>query len=387
MVDVPITAQTRTTLIALAEAKALIDASSKRITTGLKIASPFDGISAFFDAKDLSTRTTNLLNTKEKLTDAAVVTGGTLASLDEIISLLNTAKSLATAAKGGSVSGATSTTVTGDVVTTEAADITDTIAGADDGDTFNITHDGTTTTITNNAAETFTSLVAQIEAISGLSATVSDGAAIVITASDGQDINITTGVGNLATDLGLASSSNGTVATNATRSSAETQFDLILTQITDIVGEASYLGTNLIKSTPDTLTVALNESGGNELSITGTASTVAALSLTSVDALDSFATDTGIEATITEIDAALTTLNTTRSGIATDDSIVSSRLDFIDGLVSVLDEGVDQLVGTDLDEETANLLALQTRHDLSVTGVGLFFKEGTILTTLLQLGD
>jgi hypothetical protein len=39
-----------------------------------------------------------------------------------------------------------------------------------------------------------------------------------------------------------------------------------------------------------------------------------------------------------------------------------------------------------LDEEAANLLALQTRHDLSVTSVGLFFKEGTVLTTLLQLG-
>jgi len=385
MVDIPITAQTRTTLLALNQAKALIDASSKRITTGLRVASPFDGVSAFFDAQDLSTRTVNLLKTKERLTDAAVVTGGTVANLDEITSLLNTAKSLVTAAKGSAVSGAVSTTSTGDVVTTALADVTDTIAGAVDDDSFTITHDGTSTVITNTAGSTFTSIVAQIEAISGLSASVSDGNAIVITAADGNDININDTTNNLATDLGLASSSNGTVATNTTRSSAETQFDLIRANITSLVGESGFLGTNLLKSSPDDLVVALNESGGNDLTVSGVASTSSALSLTAVDALGSFATDTGIDITIAEIDAALTTVNTTRSAISTDDSIIASRLSFVDGLVDLLGEGVDRLVGTDLDEESANLLALQTRHDLSVTGVGLFFREGTVLTTLLQL--
>ena len=93
MADIPITAQTRTTLAALSQARTLIDASSKRITTGLRVSSPFDGVAAFFDAQELSTRTVNLLEAKERLTNAAVITGGTVTSLDEIISLLNTAKS------------------------------------------------------------------------------------------------------------------------------------------------------------------------------------------------------------------------------------------------------------------------------------------------------
>ena len=65
--DIPITAQTRTTLVALRQARTLIDASSKRITTGLRVSSPFDGVSAFFDAQDLSARTVNLLKAKERL--------------------------------------------------------------------------------------------------------------------------------------------------------------------------------------------------------------------------------------------------------------------------------------------------------------------------------
>ena len=386
MVDIPITAQTRTTLVALSQARALIDASSKRITTGLRVSSPLDGVSAFFDAQELSTRTVNLLAAKERLTNAAIITGGTVASLDEIITLLNTAKSLVTAAKGGAVSGVVSTTSTGNVVSSEAADVTDTISGAADGDTFKITHDGTTTVITNSAASTFTSIVAQIEAISGITASVSDGNAIVITAADGNDINVNDDTNDLATDLGLASSTNGTVATNTTRSSAETQFDLIRTKITTLVGAASFLGTNLISSSPDDLTVALNESRGDELTVTGVATSSSDLSLTSVDALGSFATDAGITITIAEIDAALTTVNTTRSAISTGGSIIASRLGFIDGLTDLIDDGIHKLTGTNLDEEAANLLALQTRHDLSITSVGLFFKEGTVLTTLLQLG-
>ena len=385
MADVPITAQTRTTLAALSQARALIDASSKRITTGLRVSSPFDGVSAFFDAQELSTRTTNLMEAKERLTNAAVITGGTVASLEEIIGLLNTAKSLVTAAKGGAVSGAVSTTSTGNVVSSAGADVTDTISGAVDGDSFKITHNGTSTIITNSAGSTFTSIVAQISAISGLSASVSDGSALVITAADGNDINIIDETNNLATDLGLSSSTNGTVATNTTRSSAETQFDLIRTNINTLVGAASFLGTNLISSSPDDLVVALNENHGDELTVSGVATSSSALNLTAVDELGSFATDEGIETTIAEIDAALTTVNNTKSSINTDSSIIASRLDFMDGLTDLIEDGIEKLTGTDLDEESANLLALQTRHDLSITSVGLFFREGTALTKLLQL--
>jgi flagellin len=390
MVDFPLASPTQRNLSSLVQAKQLIDASSRRITTGLRVSSPLEGVAAFFDAKELTTRSAQLLNSKEKLADAAEVTGGTIADIDEITSLLTTAKLLAAAAKGGAVSGATATTATGDTVTTEAADVTDTLVLAGkttaDDDSFTITHDGTTTTITNTAGSTFTSLVAQIDGIADLSATVSDGNAIVITASDGEDIIISNATNTLASDLGLSSSTNGIVATNASRSSAETQLDLTLSKISKLVGESSYSGTNLLKTEPDTLTVALNENGGNVFDLTGVASTVSALSLTEVDAANLYATDTGIDSSIAEIDAAIATLARTRATISTGDSIINSRLEFANEFIDLLGEGADRLIATNLDEEQANLLALQTRHDLSATGIGLFFQNGTILTSILHSG-
>ena len=53
MAEIPITSQTRTTLTALTRARELINASSKRITTGLRISDPLDGVSAFFDAQEV----------------------------------------------------------------------------------------------------------------------------------------------------------------------------------------------------------------------------------------------------------------------------------------------------------------------------------------------
>jgi len=386
MVDFPLASPTQRNLSSLVQAKQLIDAASKRITTGIRVSSPLEGVAAFFDAKELSTRSTQLLNSKEKLVDAAEVTGGTLADIDEITSLLTTAKLLAAAAKGGAVSGATATTATGNVVTTEADVITGTLGGVIDDDSFTITHDGTTTTITNTNGSTFTSLVAQIDGIADLSATVSDGSAIVISASDGKDVVISNATNTLATDLGLSSSTDGIIATNATRSSAETQLDLTLSKISKLVGESSYSGTNLLKTEPDTLTVSLNENGGNVFDLEGVASTVSALSLTEVDAANLYATDTGIDSSIAEIDAAIAALARTRATISTGDSIINSRLDFASEFIDLLGEGVDRLIATNLDEEQANLLALQTRHDLSATGIGLFFQNGTILTSILHSG-
>jgi flagellin len=384
MVDFPLASPTRRNLSSLVQAKQLIEASSRRIATGLRVSSPLEGVAAFFDAKELSTRATQLLNSKEEMTDAAVVTGGTLADIDEITSLLTTAKLLAAAAKGGAVSGATATTVSSNTVTDASADITDTISGASDGDAFSVTHDGTTTAITNSSGSTFDSLVAQIHAISGLTATVSDGNAILISASDGLDITIGNTTNDLATDLGLSSSTNGIIATNATRSSAETQFDLTLSKISLLVGKSSYLGTNLLKTDPDTLELALNEHGGDIFELTGVASTVTALSLTEVDSINLYATDAGIDASILEIDAAITALSQTRSSISTGASIINSRLVFASALVDVLNEGAERLVATNLDEEQANLVALQTRHNLSASGIGMFFQNGNILTTILH---
>ncbi|NQW00540.1 MAG: hypothetical protein HQ483_12630 [Rhodospirillales bacterium] len=380
MADFPIVSGSlRTTLIGLQQARQLIEISSKRIATGLRVSSPFEGVGAYFDASALNSRAGRLLTIKDEIISGAIATAGTVAALDEIITLVNSLKSEANSALG------VSTTITSNTVTTEAADITDTIAGADDDDAFTITHDGTTTTITNTAGSTFTSLAAQINAISDLTATVSDGAGIVITAVDGKDITITESVNTLAADLGIASSTNGTFVSSAIREVAESDFDDVRSQIATVIGGATFLGTNFISSSPGTLIVQLADSVTSKITLTGVSSSAASLGITAVDSAGSFATNAGIDTTIAELDAALITLEATKGSFETKDLILDSRADFVQTLADLLGAGADKLTGADLQEEAATVLALQTRHDLAVVQIQSVFESQQTLTDLLKL--
>ena len=267
--EVTITAVTRTTLLELQRARQLIDITAQRISSGLKLGSTLGDPAAFFDAKALTTRAADLLTIKDNINNAASIAGAAVNAIDAMIGLIEQIKSVINAAKGGAVSDAVSTTVTGDVVASASAKITTTIAGAENNNSFDITHDGTTTTIVNEANDSFDDLVTKIEAISGLTATVSDGNALIITAADGKDITIANNVNDLATDLGLATSTNGTEASNDTRRSAETQFYLVRTQIDNLATDSTTLGTNLLQSSPDSHTVILNEDGSSTLTIAG----------------------------------------------------------------------------------------------------------------------
>ncbi|MCH6591237.1 MAG: hypothetical protein IH806_12165 [Proteobacteria bacterium] len=385
MADINLSLATRTTLLQVQRARALIDATAQRMSTGVRV-SVITNATAFFDARSLTDRAGDLLGIKDKISEAASTVGAAVAAIDSIISLVNQMRGLAVSVKGGAVSGAVATTVTGNVVTDASKKVTSEIAGAENNDSFDITYNGTTTTIVNQNGDTFDDIRDKIEAISGLTATVSDGNPLVITAADGQDIVITNNVNDLATDLGLATSTNGSLATNTLRAAAETQFDSLRTQIDNLVNDTTFLGVNLLKASPDSLTVTFNEDGTAKLTVSGIASDSTALAISAVDSADSFATDAGIDTIVAQLDAALTTLRTTQSTLGGNNALINIRLTFTENLITTLENGAAKLINADLNEEAANLLALQTRHDLALAALGLSFDNGTAIFALLQLG-
>ena len=385
MADINLSLATRTTLLQVQRTRTLIDVIAERLSTGVRV-SAITNATAFFDARSLTDRAGDLLGIKDRISGAASTVGAAVAAIDSIISLVNQMRGLAVSVKGGAVSGAVATTVTGNVVADVSQSVTATLAGAEDNDSFDITYNGTTTTIVNQNGDTFTDIRDKITAISGLTATVSNGNALVITAADGQDIVITNNVNDLATDLGLATSTNGTLATNTLRAAAETQFDSLRTQIDNLVNDATFLGVNLLKASPDNLTVTFNEDGTASLTVSGIASDSTALSIGAVDSADSFATDAGIDTIVARLDTALTTLRTTQSTLGGNNALINTRFAFTENLINTLEDGAAKLINADLAEEAANLLAVQTRHDLALAALGLSFDNGSAVFALLQLG-
>ena len=88
-------------------------------------------------------------------------------------------------------------------------------------------------------------------------------------------------------------------------------------------------------------------------------------------AANSFAGDADIDAAQTELDAALGTLRTNTAALSANSGVITTRQDFTTNLVNTLSQGADNLTAADPNEESANMLALQTRQQLGVVALSL----------------
>jgi flagellin-like hook-associated protein FlgL len=81
--------------------------------------------------------------------------------------------------------------------------------------------------------------------------------------------------------------------------------------------------------------------------------------------------DALIDATITQFNTALTTIQARASAIATQSSVIDIRKEFIKNSQRANAELADYLTLADLNEEGANLTSLQTKQQLAVTSLSL----------------
>ena len=142
----------------------------------------------------------------------------------------------------------------------------------------------------------------------------------------------------------------------------------IITQLDTLAADASYGGVNLLSG--DDLKVVFNETGTSSLTISGVAFDSTGLGLAQVSGAG-FQSDSDIDAVITKLDTALSSLRTQASKFGSNLSTVQTRQDFTKNMVNTLQTGADNLVLADTNEEGANLLALQTRQQLSTTALSL----------------
>ena len=158
-------------------------------------------------------------------------------------------------------------------------------------------------------------------------------------------------------------------ADTSNRSKAAMQFNDLRRQLDNLANDASYKGTNLIKCSPANLKVTFSEDGSSTLTISGVASDSSGLSI--IAAAGNWGVDANIDSAINDLDSALTTLRSTASTMGSNASVLSLRLDFTTNLINSLEEGSAKLVNADLNEESANLLTLQTRQQLGTIGLSI----------------
>lgn len=151
----------------------------------------------------------------------------------------------------------------------------------------------------------------------------------------------------------------------STVENAQDRYNKVLTEISATANDSSFNGVNLLKG--NDLLTTFNEDGTSTLNTTGDDLTAIGLGLSVAD----FSTDALVQSASDELSSATQTVRNFGSLIATDLSLIQTRRDFTEQTVETLKAGSDDLTLADLNEEGANLLALQTRQQLGVTSLSL----------------
>ena len=157
----------------------------------------------------------------------------------------------------------------------------------------------------------------------------------------------------------------------AERATLATQFDDTLAQIDFLASDSGFNGKNLIAATGNDLDVVFNEDGTSTLTIASADLTTAATGIDISGAVGSWALDANITASLDDITAALAELRSQSKAFGASLATVQTRQDFTKSMINTLTIGADNLTIADPNEEGANLLALQTRQQLSTTALSL----------------
>ena len=429
MSDISLTASMRSNLLSLQNTADLMDRTQERLSTGNKVNSALDNPSSYYTARSLDNRASDLGSLLDSMGQGISTVKAASEAIESITSFVEQAKAVANTAREqpsreiestgtfsatdsakkthsfslGSDEYNFSSNKTGDALATDLEDYLTTTAGLTnataaydnatgkititedstagtkvtttiDGYSFKLEAYGKTTYVDASAATSVETTIAAINTAIG-TMTDADGNAIEgvsVAAVEAKDGTVT-GLKLVSADavevkidgeaFGLEVS--GT-AGSATRINYMKQYNSLLDQITDMAKDASYKGVNLLQK--DNLIVTFNEDRSSKLVVEGKDASAAGLGLTAVD---DWGSNDGINNAITATENAITSLRSMSAEFGNNYSILQTREEFTESLVNVLEEGSDKLVLADMNEESANMLALQTRQQLAVNSLSL----------------
>jgi flagellin len=174
---------------------------------------------------------------------------------------------------------------------------------------------------------------------------------------------------------GTSSGANAAIGGNDVRKNLAKQFNDLRDQLDKFADDASFNGINLLRG--DKLKLTFNETGTSTIEIqakdaSGNATSVnnTALGIEAVSASD-FDSDAGIDDKLDVLKGSLDSLRSQASTFGSNLSVVENRQDFTKNMINTLETGAANLTLADTNEEAANLLALQTRQQLSSTALSM----------------
>ncbi len=362
MADISLTASMRSNLLSLQNTQSLMDMTQERLSTGKKVNSALDNPTSYYTSQSLTNRASDLSALLDSMGQGIQTIKAANEGIESITEFVQQAKSVANQARdeANKVAGSTGNY---DPSVVEAGDIQITVTYNGETQTEDVT------LIKNETgANAANKIQTALQAMEFGADSTALGANYTVTFEDGAfKVNSANGE-EIKISFEFAGAKMDASAGNANRVKAISQFNDILDQIDQLAKDSGYKGVNLLGGTDQSLTVIFNEDRSSNLTIQGVDASTKGLDISRVT---NWGSNTNIDASIEEVEDAINELRNMASEFGNNYSIVQNREDFTENLINVLEEGSDKLVLADMNEESANMLALQTRQQLGVNSLSL----------------
>ena len=405
MADISLTASMRTNLLSLQNTQSLMDTTQERLSTGLKVNSAIDNASSYYTAQSLNNRASDLSALLDSMGQGIQTIQAANEGIEAITEFVEQAKAIANSARDAAsktdvktlnakfsvlTTSQTPKTSTTTALTLEIKKVNgDRVEALDSSDEHDKAVAAALTKLNakliadklggKDASAFKTASEAAMKEFTGtvledvMEFSISADGKVSLTAKAGYKIAATgagefAGQGDKAADTGLADdTATSTVNVNTDRQKYAEQFNEIMRQIDKLAKDSGYKGINLLQM--NTLTVIFNEDRSSQIEVKGVDASSTGLKIS--NPVDSWQTDEDVNKSITEAENAISELRIMASDYGNYYSIVQNRQDFTKNLINVLTEGADNLTLADMNEESANMLALQTRQQLAINSLSL----------------
>ena len=392
MSSITLSAATRQNLLSLQDTAQLMATTQNRLATGKTVNSALDNPTNFFTSQSLDARSSNLNTLLDGISNGVQTIQAANQGITSIQKLVDQAKSIANQALSTQLS------TTGTAANAYSASTA--------SQTVLLTINGTSVSATIAASSSISATVAALNAAVSSASTSSSGSfgagAIFSADSTGTKIVLNaqadvefqnsgsqtalgfTGSSTTASTYGTAAttvvSSDLSISGVSQRASLASQYNNLLNQITQLAGDASYNGVNLIAGKGNDMNIKFNDTGSSNLNVASVDATASGLGLSSItnsnstssqNGLGNFLLNSDVNKTLSTLTSAGNTLNSAASALGSNLSVVQNRQDFSKQLINVLQTGSANLTNADLNQEAANSQALSTRQSMGISALSL----------------
>lgn len=365
MADISLTASMRSNLLSLQNTQSLMDTTQERLSTGKKVNSALDNPSSFYTAQSLTNRASDLSALLDSMGQGIQTIKAANEGIESITEFVQQAKSVANQARDEA-----------NKVASSSGMYDSTKIEATTKFQLSVTYNGETKSVevtapkaTATGVEMATKIKEELEKLTfGTPDTALGGDVFDVTYED-DAFKMTSANGEEAKiSFEVGGTKMSATAGNANRLKSVSQFNDVLDQIDQLAKDSGYKGINLLGGTDQSLTVIFNEDRSSSLTIQGVDGSTKGLNISRVT---DWGSNNAVDISISEVESAVNELRNMASEFGNNYSIVQNREDFTENLINVLEEGSDKLTLADMNEESANMLALQTRQQLGINSLSL----------------